>query len=578
MTTTTFPQFERGRANAKPSDSVRNVDPLNLIDVNNGNRDNIINGHSLSTTHHPFHWRLDLQNRIIAAVLEEASIETLIDVALSTLFHHFPEERVVYGTIDRDGILVLRRCWQPSTMRDLTGLTADLKKVIPSVLETLQQNKPFLSADVEHDQRLKLIKDELLVSGAQAILNVPLRHPHQLVGLICFDSAFKRVWQAEEIATFVEIAQLLSVVLHKADERETKFQLEAATRFQQSLLDSLQQVSLDGYVVLSAQHEITAWNQRLLEIWNFTEAELCTYSFAQFVLRLSELSGQAPSFWEQLSAPTTAQVPTEITLPDERIISFHKSILVADASPMLGEVWFFRDITQQYLHAIQVRQQLIRRRLIEAIWKTREEEQRRIARDLHDSVGQSLTGLILGLQAAQKQLQLKAKDAILNELQSMLQSAMVDVGRMVQNLRPALLDDLGLEAAVRRLIRDLVDKHPLQFQVNIELPPGLRLGEDLETTLYRIIQESLNNILKHAAATEVTLRLYQQPQAIALIIQDNGRGFVTASTDRDLDYSGMGLTGMQERVELLSGTFEIQSRIGTGTRIKVCLPFFHTHE
>ncbi|HMO14513.1 MAG TPA: GAF domain-containing sensor histidine kinase [Pirellulaceae bacterium] len=193
-----------------------------------------------------------------------------------------------------------------------------------------------------------------------------------------------------------------------------------------------------------------------------------------------------------------------------------------------------------------------------------EEERQHIARELHDETGQVLIGLKLRLQLLSKRLQadqVTAK-ADLNLLRDQVNQAAVRLNGLAKRLRPPTLDELGFEATLRQLIGDFRNQFNLPIQ--LEIATEQRLTQEAETTLYRIVQEGLTNVIKHANATRIMIRLHEQPTGLALDIEDNGCGF-----NVDDPQAGLGLIGIQERMMMLGGEVTIQSQTGHGTALRV---------
>jgi signal transduction histidine kinase len=203
------------------------------------------------------------------------------------------------------------------------------------------------------------------------------------------------------------------------------------------------------------------------------------------------------------------------------------------------------------------------RRVVDA----QETERSRLARELHDETGQALTSILLGLKSLEGHVDTDAGSVAVAELREMVVSTLQNVRRLAVELRPAALDDFGLVPAIER-VSDMVTE---QGDVAVEVQSHLndeRLPAETETALYRIVQEALTNVLKHAEATRVTVRLSQTEKAVALVVQDDGKGFELESV-RD---GGVGLIGMRERVGLLGGRLTVESSEGAGTMLKAEVP------
>jgi PAS domain S-box-containing protein len=244
-------------------------------------------------------------------------------------------------------------------------------------------------------------------------------------------------------------------------------------------------------------------------------------------------------------------------------------------SEMLG-VQFFEKIAHVTAIALErQRSEEMLRRLNSLLLEAQETERRRVARELHDSVNQILSSVAFRVQAILPGIAAES-DAVKQELvrvHFLLQKAMHEVRSISENLRPSELDELGLIAAVRELCEEFKERNPVT--VDFQAPAGTeRLSSVIELALYRIVQEALTNIQKHAQASEAVLRLSWNDAWVNLVVRDNGRGSATAApaaTPGRLRF-GMGLMDMRERCTLLGGSFSIQSVAASGTEIAVRIP------
>lgn len=195
----------------------------------------------------------------------------------------------------------------------------------------------------------------------------------------------------------------------------------------------------------------------------------------------------------------------------------------------------------------------------------REQENRRIARELHDELCQTLAASRLELELVSER---KALETELAPVHALLDEAVIATRRIAADLRPLVLDDLGLVAAADWLAQNFRQRHGIECDLIVE-PPNLDLGEPQATAVFRIMQESLTNIAKHAHATRATLSLTRKDDHLVLMVQDNGAGF-DLSTPRKLN--SFGLSGLRERAYLVAGEVTIESSPGYGTSIKVRIP------
>ena len=200
-----------------------------------------------------------------------------------------------------------------------------------------------------------------------------------------------------------------------------------------------------------------------------------------------------------------------------------------------------------------------------------EEERRTIARELHDEVGQVLSAIKVELALAQRAIDSGAASALtMAEAQGITDSALQTVRNLSQLLHPAALDDLGLSAAIEASLRGLERRYRVRAELQqVDLPH--RLPREVELAAYRIVQEGVTNVAKHAQATHCYVRLTQLTDRLLIEVEDDGIGFVE-DTDRPIVARGLGLISVRERANRLGGTFNILSAPRQGTRLIVSLP------
>jgi signal transduction histidine kinase len=210
--------------------------------------------------------------------------------------------------------------------------------------------------------------------------------------------------------------------------------------------------------------------------------------------------------------------------------------------------------------------QRVARATVQRIVDGQEQERRRLSRELHDETGQALTSILLGLKSIEETQGTDRFDAALAELRQLVTVTLQDVRRLAVELRPKALDDFGLTPALDRLTTTFAEQTGLETHVESRLHEG-RLPSDVETVLYRVVQEALTNIVKHARAQRVSIVLQAKPGKVTVVIEDDGRGFSTGEESSD----GLGLIGMRERVALVGGRLEVESS-SAGTTIVVEVP------
>ena len=220
------------------------------------------------------------------------------------------------------------------------------------------------------------------------------------------------------------------------------------------------------------------------------------------------------------------------------------------------------------------------RAISERAIEAQEEERKSIALSLHDDTGQALTMLIINLDKLEAHLPVQYSNLIkdIQASRQLASNALAELRRIVLGLRPAILDDLGLVSAIRWYARSNLEQAGISLEV--ETPQFIPdLSSQVSTTLFRISQEAVNNILRHAAAHSVRIRLFTQSNSIHLEIKDDGIGFdQIAASNNALQNHHLGLLGLRERTELLEGKFHLVSSPGQGTSLEVSIPLPEIHE
>jgi signal transduction histidine kinase len=197
--------------------------------------------------------------------------------------------------------------------------------------------------------------------------------------------------------------------------------------------------------------------------------------------------------------------------------------------------------------------------------RAQEQERRAIARELHDEIGQALSGLLLDVGNTASMTDSTEVRLRLDSIARLAEQIVEEVRRIALSLRPSMLDDLGLVSALEWQAREVGHRTGINVQILAEESAG-ELPEAHRTCIYRVVQEALQNCARHAGARRVQVGLQKAAKTVSLRVEDDGRGFVVART------RGLGLLGMEERVAQLGGRFRVQSEPGRGTTVTAELP------
>ncbi len=262
------------------------------------------------------------------------------------------------------------------------------------------------------------------------------------------------------------------------------------------------------------------------------------------------------------------QGETAILGPDGQEIPISQVVMVhRDAD---GQEQFYSSLARDISRQRQVEDQL--RQLTSQLLTAQEQERQRLARELHDELGQSLLVLKMQLRAIERQLTDPAIQRDCARASEYLTIIVDNVRRLSRDLAPSILEDLGLSAALRNLL-DEFQRHHDSLDITAEIEPVEHLlSREAKINLYRVFQESLTNIAKHAQATRVAIRLQSRQGCIAGAVEDNGAGMARDSRQGHPVATGLGLSAMEERLRILGGTLEVASEPGRGTHIRFSIP------
>jgi len=271
-----------------------------------------------------------------------------------------------------------------------------------------------------------------------------------------------------------------------------------------------------------------------------------------------------------------------LTHPILTLVSAAESVAKGDLSPQVrrwadDEIGYLADAFSAMTEALRKAAQehserdSLRAQYISGVIAAQEEERKRIARELHDGTGQLMTSLLAGLTALEN---VSTDPTVHNhavELRKMVGLTLKEVRNLAVQLRPSALDDLGLRAAIEHYVSFCSRHYEMQIDLTVHGVEESPLSAELQTTIYRIIQEGLTNIARHARASSVDIILERRGEEVLVIIEDNGQGMSVNGLHKKAD-GRLGLYGIRERAELLGGKLTIESEPGQGTTLFVVLP------
>jgi PAS domain S-box-containing protein len=338
----------------------------------------------------------------------------------------------------------------------------------------------------------------------------------------------------------------------------------------------LVETTLTGLYVMEGDR-IVYCNNRFTEIFGYTHEQIYRLSTEQLFSHSDSVMDAA--LYDGMVGPVSESdeqfVVTGVTR-DGRSIWLQQNLTKVECfndSMVMGSII---DITEQKKteYALRLSQQELQV-LSEKLLQAQEEERKRIASELHDSVGQSISAVKFSLESAMREYKniLPQKGALhLRGSIEKLRDTIDEVRRISMNIRPSILDDLGLQATITWFIREYIALFKA-IAVDVQLDfEETDMSDDQKVVIFRVIQESMNNISKHAEAKSVSVNLRSEGEVLTLSIKDDGKGFLSESVNTGL---GFGLSSMRERVKLTAGNLAIESAPGAGTVIHAVWPVKH---
>lgn len=365
---------------------------------------------------------------------------------------------------------------------------------------------------------------------------------------------------------------------------------EEALRESEARFRKIVETAEEGIWVLDEKHRTTFVNRKMAETLGYAFHEMIARPFAAF------LAGEDQIEWKKTLEQSHPEGKEHSDLCFLRKDGSEMWALLA-WSPVFdrekryaGALAMISDITERkraeealrqseehyrelFHQAYRMQENL--RNLSDRILEVQEEERTRISRELHDEVGQALTAASVNLAVLKKELPGENERLLkrISDSQSLLSQTMETVHGFARELRPAMLDDLGLLAALRSYVAAFSERTGIRIHFHATAPMALeKLDSAQKTVIYRVAQESLNNIAKHAGASQVHITIKKPNHHLTVEIIDNGKGFAVDPRASNKPCKRLGLLGMQERVRLVKGDFAVESEPGKGTLVRVQIP------
>jgi PAS domain S-box-containing protein len=413
-------------------------------------------------------------------------------------------------------------------------------------------------------------------------LGVPLVTSGKVIGLYSLDKVEPGFFQSEHTrlaeslaaraASAIQNAQLFEQSQHYVAQLEERIaernRVEAALRESEERYRELFENARDAMYVHDLNGTYTSVNHAAEELTGYSREEIVGHNFTEFISE-EHIKHVRNSFCGKLASRGETSYEVDVIAKDGRRVPVEvSSRAIYENGLIVGVQGTARDITER--KQAQDALQMFSRQLIEA----QEEERRRIARELHDQIGQVLTAVKMNLHTVHRVCNGTEEGGHIKDNIEAVDEALRLVRDLSVDLRPPLLDDLGLVTALRWYVDRDAKRTGIVAEVIIELDdPNVRFSRELETACFRIAQEALTNVVRHARARDVSVTLRQEDAILILSVKDDGVGFDhEALRKRAPRAATLGLLGMQERAHAAGGVVEVHSKISKGTEIRLKLP------
>jgi PAS domain S-box-containing protein len=360
------------------------------------------------------------------------------------------------------------------------------------------------------------------------------------------------------------------------ERRRNEEQLRQNEERMRRLMDAVE----DAIFMLNPQGQVTSWNAGASRVLGFHAAEIVGRHFSRFY-SIESIAARDPER-ELASASAYGRIEKEGWRLRKDGSRFCANVVLTAVFGVAGELVGYANVVRDISERNKLRELEYASELAARIETTREEEKKRIARELHDDLGQQLTALKMDLTALTSDQaapvandpanELKAVRARVNAMREAVDHAIGSVRRLAAGLRPAVLDDLGLLPALEWLVDDFRQRSRLRISITSNADDVV-FNEAASTALFRIVQEALTNVVRHAhRASAVNIELVCTPALCDLAIRDNGTGIDNRSDAHDGRPSPSGLAGIRDRVRRLGGSVSIGSEAGGGFAIRLSVP------
>jgi PAS domain S-box-containing protein len=458
-------------------------------------------------------------------------------------------------------------------MQTLRVSWADVKQGRGPVGTAIRTGKPAISRDTQTDPRFAPWREEACKRGYASVLALPLADA-QPFGALTIYAAEVNAFDDEEINLLVGLANDLAYGIKALRVGAERRRVEEALRESEQKYRSLMDGASDAIVLADPRGRIIEANQRAEELLGYPEEELLGMNYPQ-IHPPEKLDHVLENFEEILTTGSGPLHECVVRKKDGRTVPVEIAHIMVGSGDNQVIQAVFRDVTERKRAGEALRDSEQKLRLLASqLLTVQEKERRRVSRELHDELGQALTVLKIHMVAIENKLRRDQQGLKVSceRLLGYIDAVIENVRRLSWDLSPSILEDLGLSSSLKYLVQEICRNNNMLYSVAVDEIDNLFSPED-KINIYRILQESLTNIARHAQAGRIDVEIKKGEDRVTFLLKDNGVGFdVKEARSRNLDKRGLGLTTMHERALMAGGSLSVLSQKGQGTQVILTIP------
>ncbi len=450
---------------------------------------------------------------------------------------------------------------------------ADLKWGRGPTGTAIRTGKPVICRNTQTDPRFVPWREEAFKRGYASVLGLPLEDP-QPFGALTIYATEVNAFDDEEINLLIGLANDLAFGIKALRAGAERRRAEEALRESEQKYRSLMDGASDAIVLMDTAGRITKVNRRVEELLGYSEEELLGLKYPQ-IHPPQKLDHVRETFANILATGTGPLHECIVMRKDGTLVPADISHIMVEYGGQRVIQTVIRDVTERKRAGEALRDSEQKLRLLASqLLTVQEKERHRVSRELHDELGQALTVLKIHLVAIENKLRRDQQGLKLKceRLLGYIDAVIENVRRLSWDLSPSILEDLGLSSSLRYLVQEICRNNRMLYEMVMDEIDNL-FSPEVRINIYRIFQESLTNVVRHAQASRIDVEIKKQADRVTFLLKDNGKGFdLKEARSRSLEKRGLGLTTMQERALMAEGSLSLASQAGQGTEVVLTIP------